>query len=161
RGGERVLEEICEMYPEADIFTLVYKKGSVGGEIEKHQIYESFINRFPFAATKYRHYLPLFPTAIEKFDLRSYDLVISSSHCAAKGDITKPSTVHISYIHSPMRYVWDMYYDYFSKDQTNPISRVIIAIASNYLRTWDAASSYRVDKYVANSTFVQKRIKKY
>lgn len=161
RGGERVLEAICELYPEADIFTLVYKKGQIGGPIEDHRIYESFINRFPFAATKYRHYLPLFPTAIEKFDLRAYDLVISSSHCVAKGVITKPNTVHVSYIHSPMRYVWDLYYDYFSKAQTNPISRTIIAIAANYLRTWDVASSARIDLLIANSRFVSRRIKKY
>ncbi len=161
RGGERVLEAICELYPDADIFTLVYKKGSVGGQIEQHRIYESFINRFPFAATKYRSYLPIFPTAIEKFDLRAYDLVISSSHCVAKGVITKPNTLHISYIHSPMRYVWDLYYDYFSKAQTNALSRTIIAITANYLRSWDVTSSNRVDLLIANSHFVAKRIKKY
>lgn len=161
RGGERVLEAICELYPEADIFTLVYKKGTVGGVIEEHPIYESFINRFPLAATKYRHYLPLFPTAIEKFDLRQYDLVISSSHCAAKGVITKPNTVHISYVHSPMRYVWDLYYDYFSKAQTNALTRTFIAVCANYLRTWDVASAQRIDLIIANSNFVAKRIKKY
>jgi glycosyltransferase involved in cell wall biosynthesis len=161
RGGERCLEVLCELYPDADIFTIVYDPGSVGSPIEDHRIYESFISRFPLAKTKYRHYLPLFPAAVEKFDLRSYDLVISSSHCAAKGVITRPQTFHMSYVHSPMRYVWDLYYDYFGKDQVAAMQRVAIAAFANYLRSWDVTSSVRIDYAVANSRFVARRIKKY
>jgi len=161
RGGEKVLEIIFEIFPDADLFTLLYNKGSVSPLIADRNIYTSFINKLPFKASKYRHYLPLFPTAIELFDFKEYDLIISTSHCVAKGVRTPPNTLHVSYVHSPMRYVWDMYEDYFGRDKTNFLQRMIIPLFANYLRMWDVTSSNRVDFFIANSKHVANRINKY
>ncbi len=161
RGGEKIVENLCEMFPGCDIYTLLYHPGSVSPVIETHKIYTSFVNQLPFKNTKYRYYLPLFPTAIEKFNIKPYDLIISSSHCVAKGIIPSPDTLHISYIHTPMRYVWDMYHDYFEKDNTNLLIRNLIPFFANYLRMWDVASANRVDWFIANSQHVANRIKKY
>ncbi|MGR3317157.1 MAG: glycosyltransferase [Candidatus Anammoxibacter sp.] len=160
RGGEKCLEVLCDLYPDADIFTLLHKKGSVSDCIEKRNIKTSFIQNLPFSS-KYRRFLPLFPTAIELFDLSDYDLVLSSSHCVAKGVITRPDAVHICYCHTPMRYVWDMYHAYFGKERVGFISRVFFPIIATYLRLWDASSSSRVDHFVTNSNFVAKRILKF
>lgn len=161
RGGEKIVENLCEMFPGCDIYTLLYRPGSVSPVIETHKIYTSFVNQLPFKNTKYRYYLPLFPTAIEKFNIKPYDLIISSSHCVAKGIIPSPDTLHVSYIHTPMRYVWDMYHDYFEKDNTNLLIRKLIPFFANYLRMWDVASANRVDWFIANSQHVANRIKKY
>ncbi len=161
RGGEKVLEIIFEIFPDADLFTLLYNKGSVSPLIADRNIYTSFIDRLPFKSKKYRHYLPLFPTAIELFDFKEYDLIVSTSHCVAKGVRTPPNTLHISYIHSPMRYVWDMYEDYFGNDKINFLQKMIIPLFANYLRMWDVSSSNRVDYFIANSQHVANRIKKY
>jgi hypothetical protein len=160
RGGEKVLSAILELYPDADLFTLIHNRGSVSKFIEDRRIYTSFIDRLPFKTKRYRNYLPLFPTAIELFDFKGYDLVISTSHCVAKGIRTPPDTLHISYLHSPMRYVWDMYEDYFASDKLNFISRKLIPLFANYLRIWDVTSSNRVDNFIANSGHVASRIKK-
>src|SRR3990172_8630425 len=109
RGGERVLEDFCELYPDATIYTLVYNPGRISAPINRMKVRTSFIQRLPFAASRYRTYLPLFALAVEQFDLSDYDLVISSSHCCAKGVITRPSTCHISYCYTPVRYAWDFY----------------------------------------------------
>lgn len=159
RGGEKVLEALCELFPDADLFTLLHIPGAVSGTIEKRRIKTSFIQRLPFAKKRYRLYLPLFPLAVEGFDLKGYDLVISSSHCAAKGVIPGPNALHISYIHSPMRYVWDMYGEYFGK--TRGLSGLLIRLFAHYLRLWDSSSSRRVDFFVANSNHVAKRIMRY
>lgn len=161
RGGERVLEVFCELFPDADIFTLLHIPGTVSETISRHAIHTSFINRLPLVKNKYRHYLPLFPTAIERFILKDYDLVLSSSHCVAKGIIPGPNTLHIAYLHTPMRYVWDMYEEYFGKDKTGFVTRTLISFFANYLRMWDVSSSRRVDHFIANSAHVAKRIKKY
>jgi len=161
RGGEKVLAAILELYAEADLFTLIHNSGSVSEEIEKHKIHTSFIDRLPFKGQHYRYYLPLFPTAIELFDFKEYDLIISTSHCVAKGVRTPPNTLHISYIHSPMRYVWDMYEEYFGSDKLNFFTRMMIPPIANYLRTWDVTSSNRVDHFIANSQHVANRISKY
>lgn len=158
RGGEIVLDSILKLYPNADLFTLFYKKGSLNSNIESRKIYTAFTDKLPFPS-KYRLYLPLFPTAIETFDLREYDLVISSSHCVAKGVITSPDSVHISYIHSPMRYVWDLYYDYFP--QASGLKFFFTELVSNYLRNWDVSSSTRVDQFTCNSEFISRRIRKF
>src|SRR5687768_4322820 len=113
RGGEAVLEPICRMLPEAPLYTLVHVKGSVSAAIESHPIETSVIQRLPAAATRYRSYLPLFPFAIERFNLNRYDLVVSTSHCVAKGAIPAPRARHVSYMHTPVRYAWDRYDDYF------------------------------------------------
>lgn len=161
RGGEKVLEVFCKIFPTSPIFTLLHNKGSVDPSIESHPIFTSFINRLPMKKNKYRHYLPLFPLAIEQFNFKDFQLILSSSHCAAKGIIPPPDALHISYIHTPMRYVWDMYQDYFGSDQTGWFSKKIISLFAHYLRTWDTASSPRVDWFIANSNHVARRIKKY
>ncbi|UCF65904.1 MAG: glycosyltransferase [bacterium] len=161
RGGEKVLEVLCEIFPRAPIYTLLYNPGSVSETIESHEIYCSFIDKLPFKKRKYRHYLPLFPTAIEQFNLKDYQLIISSSHCVAKGIIPGPDSLHLSYLHTPMRYVWDMYHDYFGPGQVGKISGKIIPVFANYLRSWDVSSSCRVDWFAANSRHVANRIRKY
>lgn len=160
RGGEKVLEVFCEIFPEADLYTLIHIPGSVSKVIENRNIKTSFIQRLPMVKKRYRAYLPLFPMAIERFNLNGYDLILSSSHCVAKGVIPSPKTLHISYIHTPMRYVWDMYYDYFGNKEGKLSGKVIAAFA-HYLRMWDASSSSRVDHYIANSRHVAKRVEKF
>ncbi|OGB66916.1 MAG: hypothetical protein A2Y94_02430 [Caldithrix sp. RBG_13_44_9] len=161
RGGEKVLDIFGQLFPEAPIFTLLYNRGSVSPSIEAHPVFTSFIDRLPGKKSKYRHYLPLFPLAIEQFNFKDFQLILSSSHCAAKGIITPPDALHISYVHTPMRYVWDMYHDYFGPEKVGWLTRKIIPWFAHYLRTWDVASSNRVDWFVANSRHVARRIKKY
>ncbi|MDN3510880.1 MAG: glycosyltransferase [Candidatus Jettenia sp.] len=161
RGGEKVLEILCEIFPESEIFTLIHIYGSVSKTIESKKIHTSFLQRIPFSKSRYRSFLPLFPLAIENFDVRNYDIVLSSSHCVAKGIITSPSTIHICYCHTPIRYVWDYYHTYFSNDKRGLISRLLIPAVAHYLRMWDVTSSNRVDYFVANSHNVAHRIKKY
>jgi len=161
RGGEKCLEVFCELFPGADLFTLVHKRGSVSQTIERMTIHTSFVQRLPRSASRYRKYLPFFPTAIEQFDLREFDLVLSSSHCAAKGIIPRPGALHVCYCHTPMRYVWDVYHDYFGPEQRGIIARRLIPFFANYLRTWDVAASHRVDDFIANSEHVRQRIRRY
>ena len=157
RGGERVLEAICELFPKADIFTLFHRPGKLGDIISSHQIHTSFLNGLPGIEKYYRYLLPLFPLAAERMDLTPYDLVISSSHCVAKGIIPRPDAKHISYCYTPMRYVWDGYREYFAKSTLEPL----IYPFAHYLRQWDVSSSHRVDRFVCLSAYVQKRIEKY
>jgi glycosyltransferase involved in cell wall biosynthesis len=159
RGGEKVLECILELFPEADIFTLFFEPSQISEKIKAHQIFPSPLNKYKFIRKRYRHFLPLFPRNIEEFNLKEYDLIISSSHCVAKGIIPFPQARHISYIHSPMRYIWDQYYTYFQS--TNWLKKMFIRKQMSKLRTWDVASSDRVDHFVANSNFVRQRIWKY
>lgn len=161
RGGEKCLEIFCELFPMADLYTLLHLKGTVSPVIENRRIETSFIQRLPFVARRYRHYLPLFPTATEQFDLRDYDLILSSSHCVAKGVVTHPGTRHICYCHTPMRYVWSMYQDYFGAGRVGRLQKVVISLSSNYLRMWDVISANRVDDFIANSAHVKKRIERY
>jgi glycosyltransferase involved in cell wall biosynthesis len=161
RGGEKVLEIMCELWPEADLYTLLHVPGSVSPTIENRRIETSFIQKMPRAASWYRNYLPLMPTAIEQFDFHDYDLVLSTSHCVAKGIITPPDTYHISYLHTPMRYVWDLFEEYFSVARVGRFKRSLISLFANYLRMWDVASSTRVDDYLANSGHVARRIEKF
>lgn len=160
RGGEKVLEVLCGLYPDADLYTLLYVKHRLSEVIERMNIKTSFIQKLPMVSKYYRYYLPLFPTAIEQFDLRGYDLVISTSHCVAKGILPMPDSLHISYCHTPMRYVWDMHFDYF-KESGQRLQNLLVPFFSNYLRIWDVTSSQRVDYFVANSRHVQNRIKKF
>jgi len=159
RGGEKCLEVFCELFPAADLFTLVHVPGSVSPTIERHRIHTSLLQRLPGSARRYRWYLPLMPTAIEAFDLSAYDLVLSSSHCVAKGVIPRPDALHVAYMHTPMRYAWDLWPQYFPP--TGPLSRYIVPLLLNYLRTWDTTSAQRVDRFLANSQFVAQRIAKY
>ncbi|OGC87694.1 MAG: glycosyl transferase [candidate division Zixibacteria bacterium RBG_16_48_11] len=161
RGGEKCLEALCQIYPQAEIYTLLHNPGSVSREIESKKIHNSFIQNLPWASKKYQYYLPLFPTAIEQFNLTDFDLVISSSHCVAKGVLTRPETCHICYCYTPMRYAWEMYYTYFNSKNRGWLFRHLIPFIMNYLRSWDESSSRRVDNFVAISQHVQKRIKKH
>jgi glycosyltransferase involved in cell wall biosynthesis len=159
RGGEKVLEELLDFFPKADIFTLFYEKQNISDKINNHQVFASTLNKYRLIRKRYKHFLPFFPAAIESFDLTSYDVVISTSHCVAKGIIPDPDAVHISYIHSPMRYIWDQYYSYFGT--TGGLKKAFIQRQVSKLKMWDVTSSARVDHFIANSNFVKRRIWKY
>ena len=162
RGGEKVLEALCELYPDSDIFTLFHRRGSVSPAIERHRIRTSIVQRLPFAGAHYRRYLPLFPFAIEQFDLDPYDLVISSSHCAAKAVIPPGRARHLSYCHSPMRYGWDQFEAYFGAARVGrAASRWFYRPVLARLARWDASTSTRVHRFVANSRHVAGRIRRY
>ena len=160
RGGEKVLEVFCELFPDAHLYTLLHNRGSLSNTIEGMDIRTSFIQKLPLIKKKYRYILPIFPTAIERFDLRGYDLVLSSSHCVAKGVITGADTLHICYCFTPMRYIWDLYSLYFGKTRAGVITRIATSLVLNYLRKWDLESSKRVDRFVAISRYIAERIKK-
>ncbi|TNH23145.1 glycosyltransferase, partial [Testudinibacter sp. TR-2022] len=160
RGGEKVLEALCELYPQADIFTHVYDANKfLDSIISKHNIKTTFISKLPWAIKKYQQYLPFMPLALEELDLTGYDLVISSESGPAKGIITPPGVPHICYCHSPMRYAWDMYHQY--KNTQNKLKRLIMSPIMHYLRRWDQATSVQVTGFIANSSFVAQRIKSY
>jgi glycosyltransferase involved in cell wall biosynthesis len=161
RGGEKVVQSICDVYPNIDIFTLVYDEKKIIDSIKKHKISTSFIQKLPFSKKKYQNYLPLMPIAIEQFNLSGYDIVISSESGIAKGVLTKPETCHICYCHTPMRYLWNMYFDYLQNEKPGLFKRNFIRMYFNYLRLWDVASSNRVDYFVCNSHNVRKRVLKY
>ncbi len=160
RGGEKVLEVFCELFPDAHLYTLLHNKGSLCYTIESMDIRTSFIQKLPFIRGKYRHLLPIFPAAIERFDLRGYDLVLSSSHCVAKGVLTGSDTLHVCYCFTPMRYIWDLYNLYFGKERAGTITRLSTSLVLNYLRKWDVSSSKRVNKFVAISKYIADRIKR-
>ena len=159
RGGEKVIEHIGALYPEAPLYTLFHFPGSVSPAIESHPIRTSFLQTAPGIREHYRRYLPLFPVAIEELDLTSFDLIISSSHCVAKGVIPSPDAFHLCYCHTPMRYVWDQEHAYFPR-RTGPGAR-LRSLALSMLRTWDVSSANRVNLFVANSSFVARRIRTY
>jgi glycosyltransferase involved in cell wall biosynthesis len=160
RGGERVLEAICELLPQATIYTLLHVPGKVSPTIARHPLRTSFVQRLPRAEQYYRYYLPLFPLAIEQFSLEGYDLVVSSSHCVAKSVITPPRTRHLCYCHTPMRYAWDQFEHYFGAGRVGAISHVARPILRR-LAAWDAATGSRPDRYLANSQYVAERIRRY
>ena len=161
RGGEKVLEAICELYPDATLFTLVRVPGSVSETIERLRIRTSFVQRLPRPSRLYRHYLPLFPIAVEMFDLDGYDLVITSSHCAVKSVITRGDARHVCYCHSPMRYAWDQFDAYFGPDQVGRWRSRALRPVLAALARWDAATADRVDGFLANSHYVAGRIRRY
>ncbi len=156
RGGERMLEVMLEAFPQAEIFTLFYNQAKVSPRIEAHTIHASFLNKIPGKTKIYREMLPLFPMAIESFDLSKFDLVISSSHCVAKGVIPSPHALHICYCYTPMRYAWDKASDYFSGWK-----KVLVQPFLHYLRMWDVNSASRVSHFIAISNWVKSRIKNY
>jgi glycosyltransferase involved in cell wall biosynthesis len=161
RGGEKCLEVLCKLYPSADLFTLLHIPGKVSPVIESHRIHTSFIQNLPFAKSKYRYYLPLMPFAIETFDLKGYDLILSSSHCVAKSVKPGPNSLHISYCHTPMRYIWDQFDQYFGKGKSSWFAATAMKFIRGWLQRWDIKTSRRVNHFIANSRHVQKRIKKY
>src|SRR2546426_241436 len=129
RGGERCLEAFCELFPDADLFTLLHLPGSVAPVIERRRVITSFIQRLPRAAGAYRRYLPLFPAAVARFDLRGYDLILSSSHAVAKSVRVPPGALHVCYCFTPMRYVWDLYDEYFGP-AAGPLTRILMPAAA-------------------------------
>jgi len=157
RGGERVLESILAVFEDADVYTLLHVPGSVSPAIEAHRIHSSYVASLPGSRRHYRNYLPLFPSAIERFDLSGYDLVISSSHCVAKGANTG-SVPHLCYCHTPMRYIWDLYDEYFAPGRAGLLTRAVMPAIATRLRAWDRASAQRVTRFVANSHHVRDRI---
>lgn len=159
RGGEKVLEELCELFPQADVFTHAYRPERISPVINRHRVHTTFISRLPYASRLYQSYLPLMPFAIEHLDLRAYDLVISSESGPAKGVITAPDALHLCYCHTPMRYVWNMYHDYSGR-KSAPM-RWMTQWLLHRLRQWDCQSADRVDGFVANSHNVAQRIRKY
>jgi glycosyltransferase involved in cell wall biosynthesis len=159
RGGEKVLESIADLFPEAPIYALFHFPGTVSSALEKHPIHTSFLQSYPGASTHYRRYLPLFPAAIEDFDFNGYDLLISTSHCVAKGARPAPGTFHICYCHTPMRYAWDQEQTYFPQ-RTGLVAR-LRNLALTRLRSWDVTTAGRVDLFLANSRFVAERIQRY
>ena len=161
RGGEKVLLSLARMFPDAPIHTLLHVRGSLDPELEARDIRTTFVQGLPGAARHYRSYLPLFPAAASTIDVTGYDLVISSSHCVAKGVKRAMGALHVCYCHTPMRYVWDRYDDYFGGDRVAPPLRPLIALAANRLRSWDVKTAPRVDRFVANSAFVAGRIRRY
>lgn len=158
RGGEKCLEEHAALFPDADLYTLVHRRGSVSRVIEERRIVESWIARLPFGRSRYRSFVPLYPAAIESFDLRAYDLVVSSSHCAAKGARTGPHQLHVCYCFTPVRYFWDLYDEYFAPGRAGPLTRLLAPAVAARFRAWDRASSDRVDLFVADSAHVGERI---
>ena len=159
RGGEKVLDALCEMFPEADIFTHVYDPAAVSETIRRHTIHTTFIQKLPWAIRHYQKYLPLMPLALESLDLRGYDLVISSESGPAKGVLVSPETLHVCYCHTPMRYIWDLYHDYLAS--AGWFTRLLMPSLVHYLRLWDVLSANRVDQFIANSSTVAHRIQRH
>ena len=155
RGGEKVLEALGEVYPQADIFTHVYDPDAVSGALRAHRIKTTFVQKLPGARRLYKNYL-LMPLALEQLDLKAYDLVISSESGPAKGVITRPDTLHVCYCHTPMRYLWDLY-DVYRKE-ANLVQWAVMPVLTHFLRQWDGSSAGRVDRFIANSHTVKNRI---
>ena len=161
RGGEKVLEAIAELYPSAAIHSLLHVRGSVSDRLERQSSHRSFVQWLPGSARHYRNYLPLFPTAIEQFDFDDCDLVISTSHCAAKSVVVPGRATHVCYCHSPMRYAWDQFDSYFGPAQVGRTRSELLRPVLARLARWDRDTAGRVDRYVANSHYVAGRIGRY
>ena len=161
RGGEKVLEAICELFPRAELHTLVRVPNTVSAALEARSIRSSAVGLLPAVGRFYRHLLPLYPAVVETFDLDRYDLVISSSHCAVKSVIRPGRAVHVCYCHSPMRYAWDQFRAYFGPEQVGRLPHLVLRPMMAALARWDAATAGRVDAYVANSRYVAGRIRRY
>ncbi len=161
RGGEKVLEALCALFPEAPIHSLVAFPDALSDTIARHPIHTSMLQRFPQVRHRYRQYLPFFPAAIRSLDLRGFDLIISSSHAVAKAVRVPPGAMHIAYIHTPMRYVWDLFDQYFGRDRVNLPTHLIMRLIAAWLRRWDVRSTASVDHLIANSEHVRERIRRH
>jgi hypothetical protein len=161
-GAERVLMSLHKMYPEAPIYTLLYDEKKMKQYFPDAKIRTSFLNRLPrFLRNRKKYLLPLMPTAVETFDFRDFDIVISSSSSFAKGIITKPKTTHICYCHTPTRFLWDWHYNYLEENGIKGIKKMLLLPFLHYLRMWDKSASERVDRFVANSKNTAHKIKKF
>jgi glycosyltransferase involved in cell wall biosynthesis len=161
RGGEKALEVFCELFPDADLFTLVHVPGSTSPTIERRRVTASPIQWLPLAGRLYRQYLPLFPFAIEQFDLDGYDLVLSTSHCAAKSVVVTGRARHLCYCLTPMRYAWDQFDAYFGPERVGPLMSGVLRPVLAGLARWDRATAGRVHRYLAISQYVARRIALY
>ena len=161
RGGERVLEVLADMFPQADIFMLVYDPAALSDSIKSHKITASFLQKLPLVKRYYPALLPFFPVALEQLRLDDYDLVISQESGPAKGVITRADACHICYCHTPMRYIWDKYHEYLSRAPLGAVGRGFYSLACHYVRQWDYATAARVDHFVASSQNGARRIRKY
>ena len=162
-GSERVVEQMLMAYPDADLFSLVdFLEGPLRSFIQHKSVNTSFIQALPFARSHFRQYLPFMPLAIEQFDLSDYDLVLSSHHAVAKGVITRADQLHISYVHTPIRYGWDLQHQYLNSiDRRNgqwTVRSLLTRVILHYMRLWDVACANRVDFFLANSQYVARRI---
>ncbi|MGE5111005.1 MAG: glycosyltransferase [Acidobacteriaceae bacterium] len=158
RGGERVVEAIAELFPEADLFALIADPEVMAPDLRRRKITTSFLSKLPGSPRLRRYLLPLYPYALEQFDLRGYDLVISSESGPAKGVLTNSQTCHVCYCHSPMRYIWELYHEYQSENGSGRMTRQAFALIAHYMRLWDVSTAHRVDHFIANSVNVAQRI---
>jgi glycosyltransferase involved in cell wall biosynthesis len=161
RGGERALEVLCERFPCAELFTLVHVPGSVSSTVERLRVHTSFVQRLPFAKWRYRQYLPIFPAAVEQFDLDAFDLVVSTSHCCVKSVIRSARARHICYCLTPMRYAWDQFDAYFGAKRIGRVGNGLARSIMARMARWDRDTADRVDRYVAISHHVAGRIARY
>ena len=161
RGGEKVLEVLCERFPDAELFTLLHVRGSVSRPIERLTIHTSALQRLPGIRHYYRECLPLFPKLIERFDLARFDLVLSTSHCVAKSALAGPTGVHICYCLTPMRYAWDQFDAYFGPRRLGRPASAVMRILMNRMARWDQETADRANRYVAISHYVAGRIRRY
>ncbi len=158
-GSEKVFKELCEIFKSADIYTILYNQESLKKlGVENRKIYASVVQKFPFSKKLYRNYSFIYPFIVEQFDLSKYDLIISSSHAFIKGVLKQSSQIHISYCHTPIRYAWDLYFDYMKT--LNPITKALSTYFLHKIRIWDYISAQRIDYFIANSHYVAHRIKK-
>lgn len=160
-GAERVLEAFCEVWPDAPIYTMVYDEKLTNGVFKEKKIHTSFLQKIPFVSSHHRAYPLLMPMAIESFDLSDFDIVLSDSHSYAKGIVTGPDTLHVTYCHTPMRYAWDDCHRHMREFEYSKLTKCFLPFGMSYLRLWDKISANRPDRYIANSDFVASRIKKY
>jgi glycosyltransferase involved in cell wall biosynthesis len=161
RGGERVLEVLCERFPDAELFTLLHVRGSVSPAIERLRIHTSFVQQLPLVRRYYRYYLPLFPAAVERFDLERFDLILSVSHCCAKSVVRPAAARHICYCLTPMRYAWDQFDAYFGPQRIGRIGSRVMRPVMDRMARWDRDTASRPDRYVAISHYVAGRIARY
>ncbi len=159
RGGERCLEVFCELFREADLFTLIHRRGAVSLTIERMAIHTSLLQHIPLAKTHYRHLLPILPLAIKQFRMTDYDLILSSSHAVAKGVHRRHPTFHLCYCFTPMRYIWDQSPIYFPRERFSPVSWALLQAMLRYLRAWDVNSARRVDAFIAISNNIAAKIR--
>lgn len=160
RGGEKVFEIFCDLFAEADVFTLFYDKDSVSERINRHRVFVSKLNRFLLLRKNYTNLFMLFPFVTEQFDVTGYDLIISSDTISMKGVITNPDSCHVCYCHTPPRYVWDRYFEYLDNAGLGIIKKNLARVFLHKYRQWDAIAANRVDYFIANSSYVAKRIAK-
>lgn len=160
-GSENVVINFKGVYKDAPIYTTVYRPENLAPELQNIDVRTTFLQKFKSARRNHQKFLPLMPIAWEQLDFNEYDIVLSSSHSCAKGIVTPPSTMHVCYCHSPMRYAWEFYWEYIEREKVGKLKRLIIPFIMNYIRTWDAISANRVDYFIANSQNVAKRIWKH